>query len=71
MATSNDNKPSPADVEPRPSTDKAELGKTFNDKANDDALAFTAEHDVGEISPEEDSRILRKIDWFLLPIVMN
>lgn len=58
------------EVGPPPSIDQGDLGKEIiDDKENDDALAFAAEHHVAPLTPEEDQRILRKIDRVLLPTV--
>ncbi len=61
------------DVEDTPqrvqSIDQGAIGKEIDDRGIDDALAFTAQHHVDHITPEEDRRILRKIDRTLLPIV--
>jgi hypothetical protein len=39
-------------------------------KNGDDALKFIANQDIEPITPEEEKRVLRKIDWRLLPILM-
>lgn len=49
-------------------TDQYVIEKNI-DKGNDDALAFAAEHHVGTLTPEEDRKLLRKIDMTMLPIV--
>jgi len=49
-----------------PSVDQGVTGKEIVDRGIDDALIFTAEHHVGNITPEEDRRILRKVDRTLL-----
>ena len=43
----------------------------LDDKQKDDALLFTAEHHVDTLTPEEDKRLLRKIDTYLLPLVSS
>ena len=53
----------------RASIDNTALGKQVDDKRNDDALAFAAEHHVGSLTAEEDKLMLWKIDRVLLPIV--
>ena len=37
----------------------------------DKAYQFAKEHHAGPLSPEEDRRLLRKIDLHLLPLVRN
>lgn len=53
----------------RASIDDTVLGKQVDDKRNDDALAFAAEHHVGAITIEENKALLWKIDKVMLPIV--
>ncbi|RFU35715.1 hypothetical protein B7463_g551, partial [Scytalidium lignicola] len=57
-------------LQPTPSIDHGTIGKEIFDKGIDDALVFTAEHHVGPITPEEDRRILRKIDRHMLPMLI-
>lgn len=50
--------------------DEQEVEKAFHHKLDaDDALAFVQAHGITVITPEEDKRILRKIDMWLMPIV--
>lgn len=50
--------------------DEQKVEKTYHHNLDaDDALAFVQAHGVTEITPEEDKRILRKIDMWLMPIV--
>ena len=38
----------------------------------DEALQFLKnQHDVGELTPEEEKRLLRKIDWMIMPLMWS
>lgn len=38
----------------------------------DEALQFLkSQHDVGELTPEEEKRLLRKIDWMIMPLMWS
>lgn len=57
---------------------ESELGQVSQEKnltitaADDKALEFIHEHGAsGPLSPEDNKRILRKIDMHLLPMVLN
>ncbi|KAJ9131785.1 hypothetical protein NKR23_g11516 [Pleurostoma richardsiae] len=51
--------------------DEQEVEKIYNHKLDgDDALDFLKAHGVTAITPEEDRRILRKVDLFLMPLMM-
>ncbi|KAI1382046.1 major facilitator superfamily transporter allantoate [Hypoxylon crocopeplum] len=48
-----------------------ELEKTYHHKLDaDDALDFFKAHGITSVSPEDDKRILRKIDMFLMPLML-
>lgn len=52
--------------------DEKQVEKTYNHKLDaDDALAFVQAHGVKTITPEEDKRILHKVDRFLMPLVRH
>ena len=39
---------------------------------DDEALQFLKnQHDVGELTPEEEKRLLRKIDWMIMPLMWS
>lgn len=71
ITMSSEVKKSESNVVSTASVDQGELGKTIevHDKATDDALAFATEHYVGTLTPEEDKRLLRKIDRVMMPMV--
>lgn len=47
-----------------------QVEKTYHHKLDaDDALKYLQAHGVAEITPEEDRRILHKIDLWLMPLV--
>lgn len=38
----------------------------------DEALHFLKnQHDVGELTPEAEKRLLRKIDWMIMPLMWS
>ncbi|KAI0165264.1 major facilitator superfamily transporter allantoate [Hypoxylon sp. FL1284] len=48
-----------------------EVEKIYRHKLDaDDALDFFKSHGITEVSPEDDKRILRKIDMFLMPLML-
>ncbi|KAI4859975.1 major facilitator superfamily transporter allantoate [Hypoxylon rubiginosum] len=51
--------------------DEQEVEKIYHHKLEaDDALDFFKAHGITEVSPEDDKRILRKIDMFLMPLML-
>lgn len=54
------------DTQSDPSSTPRE-GELFSTKKNGDEIEHVAEREVAEYSPEETKRIMRKVDWMLLP----
>jgi hypothetical protein len=63
------------DSEPSPHSD-VEIGSVAyvneTSKNGDEALRFLKDqHDVGEMTPEDEQRLLRKIDWMIMPLMWS
>jgi hypothetical protein len=58
------------DTSPAPDSD-VEIGIVEEPAKNgDEALRFLKNaHDVGELTPEGEKKLLRKIDWMIMPLM--
>lgn len=54
---------------PLPTRQDAEAGTTSVSQEKDVAIGLVGEH-AQEIDPEIEARVLRKIDWFLIPAMI-
>jgi hypothetical protein len=63
------------DSEPSPHADVETGSVAFveeTSKNGDEALRFLKDqHDVGEMTPEDEQRLLRKIDWMIMPLMWS
>ncbi|EUC35705.1 hypothetical protein COCCADRAFT_3117 [Bipolaris zeicola 26-R-13] len=59
------------DILPSPQYYDVEIGTVHETTKNgDSALEFLrTAHDVGELTPEEERKLLRKIDWMIMPLM--
>jgi hypothetical protein len=59
------------DISPSPQDSDIEIGTVHETiKNGDSALDFLrTAHDVGELTPEGERRLLRKIDWMIMPLM--
>ncbi|KAF7451346.1 hypothetical protein A1F99_031230 [Pyrenophora tritici-repentis] len=59
------------DTSPSPQNSDIEIGTVEEPTSNgDEALNFLKNaHDVGELTPEGERRLLRKIDWMIMPLM--
>jgi len=61
----------PSDVSPSSQCSDIEIGTVHETTKNgDSALEFLKNaHDVGALTPEGERRLLRKIDWMIMPLM--
>lgn len=59
-------------TQPRPEspTDSVEKGEVIDVSKADAALAFLRDRgDVPEMTPQDEKRLIRKIDWMIMPLM--
>jgi hypothetical protein len=68
-----DEKHSGSDSSPNSDLEIGSVGAVDPSSHNDDeALNFLKnQHDVGELTPEAEKRLLRKIDWMIMPLMWS
>lgn len=61
----------PGDLSPSSQCSDIEIGTVHETaKSGDSALEFLRNaHDVGALTPEDERRLLRKIDWMIMPLM--
>ena len=59
------------DLSPSPQHSDIEIGTVEEPTRNgDEALNFLKNaHNVGELTPEDERRLVRKIDWMIMPLM--
>lgn len=59
------------EISSSPQYSDVEIGTVHETTKNgDSALEFLrTAHDVGELTPEDERRLLRKIDWMIMPLM--
>jgi hypothetical protein len=52
--------------------DLSVIDETAKTADGDEALRFLKnQHDVGEMTPEEEKKLVRKIDWMIMPLMWS
>lgn len=60
------------DLQPVTSTVAGETTKAVDDRALDEAAKYIANHEeFGPMSPEQEKKIVKKIDSWMIPLVSN